>query len=408
MYIQSFEALWPWSRSGPTAFRSQLASRPRWVPVYNVCQSHSSLLLRTAIMVLMSYLKNNTCDRETMQYLEQFYGEAQNSIAADSVLEIVYASYIMAVYSLVAGDSLKTAFVYCLQFCRSLAVLVTNSSMVGPQELSWIEMLWQEMMSSLYYIHRDSLFHGVGPRARLEESLGYLRQILALSSYLLPSEEEITKLPLSMSTEVICQKIVSLSIYMQLYLDYFLFRKNCIDGGFGSADDEIIVRAELMDILEKIVQLIPHLSNIPDYIHHAYLIPSDLTAGSAANDFLHFPNIQPRGLKSAARAGERDIALALLYAFARLLKNMLDINIDANEEASTDIDQSSIALCRLCASFPRHSLEGPMARLLIKRSLFWAGLILTESKFAAGTVSSENCFDDYSPLMDRKRDCINV
>ena len=362
MYIQSFEALWPHSLSGPTAFPSQLVSRSRWVPVYNVCQSHSSLLLRTAVMVLMSYLKNNTCDNETMEYLGQFYGEAQHSITTNSVLDIVYASYIMAVYCLIAGDSLKTAFVNCLQFCRSLAVLITNSSMVGPQELSWIEMLWQEIMSSLYHLHRDSLFYGVGPRARLEESLGFLRLILELSVYLLPSEEQIAKLPLSMTTEVICQKIVSLSIYMQVYLDYFLFRKNCFDGGIGSADDEIMVRARLMDVLEKIIQLIPHLSNIPDYIHHAYAIPPDLTAGfeSPANDFLHLPNIQPRGLKSAANAGERDIALALLYAFARLLKNILDIDVDTNEEASTVIDHSSIALCRLCASFPPHTLEGPI------------------------------------------------
>lgn len=385
MYIESFEALF---RSGPTAFRSQLASRPRWVPVYNVCQSHSSILLRSAVMVLMSYLKNKQCDHETMQYLEQFYGEARISIGTDSVLEIVYASYIMAVYSLVAGDSLKMAFVNCLQFCRSLAVLLGKSSTVGPEELSWIEMLWQEVMSSLYYIHRDSLLHGVGGRARLEESLGHLQQILTLSKYLLPSEEQITKLPLSMTTEVICQKIVSLSIYMQLYLDYFLFRKSGYDGYFKGAEEERIIRAELIDILGKIIRLITHLSNIPDYIHHAYSIRSDLDAkfDGPANDFLHFPNLQPRGLKSAANPGERDTALALLYAFARLLKNMLDINADIDQEASTDIHHSAIALCRLCASFPSHSFEGPMAPLLVKRTLFWAGLILTESKFSAGTI----------------------
>src|SRR5271169_1230031 len=108
--------------------------------------------------------------------------------------------------------------------------------------------------------------------------------------------------------------------------------------------------------------------------------------------------LRPRGLKSAEPKAQ-DTALALLYTFARLLKNMLDPMADFDESIVTDIYRSTIALCRLCASFPNRSLSNPTVSLLVKRSLFWAGMILTKSTFQEGKNSS-NAFSNCSTYMD--------
>ena len=380
MHIRDFYAIWPPSRYSPLQFSSQLGSQ-LGVPLYNVGISHSSNLYRFAILVLMSYL-NDRSNSDTFEYLGQFYQQAQKCIDSCSVLEVVYASYVVAVYSLIGGVSIEMAIDNCHQFCRSFVAL--RPWMIDDDELLWLETLWQKVLSSLYYVHRDSiLFNGIGEPLGSMESIEHLQQLLHRSSSLLPPKEDISELRLSMTTEWICQKVISLSVYMQFYLDHFLFRVTFKAGAEGTRS----LRAGLRDILGRIIQLIIHVSSIRDYIHNAYSIQSELLVDSSydgpTNDFLYFSDVQPRGLKSADPK-ERDTALALLYTFARLIKNMLEPAADFDEKATTDIHHSTIALCRLCASFPTCSFNTPIVTLLVKRSLFWAGMILTKSRFLQG------------------------
>ena len=399
VYIRAFERLWGTQRNGPRQFRSQLACQ--WIPLYKVQRPQSSTLFQFAVSVFMAYQQNKRGQQETQRYLLEFFNASQRGVCSSSIqVDIVYGSYVMAVYSLIAGESLQRALSNCLLLCQSFANL-EQSGIVEREELSWIEMLWQEVMFSLYYIHREILFRGIAGRARVEESFDQFYKMLNISRFLLPSEQDIAWLPLSMNTETICQKIQTLSIYMQVYFEYFLFRKSRGDEHVENIQEIITA---LQSILEKIIHLITHLSNIPDFIHDAYSIRSDATPnfdGQVENEFLHYPNIRPRGLKSAADPKPRDTALALLYTFARLIKNLLKQNTTAaNDELLTEIEHSSIALCRLCATFPPSSFEMPMTPLLVKRTLFWAGLILTKSKFPSGTDLLRLFFDLYSSLMD--------
>ena len=140
-------------------------------------------------------------------------------------------------------------------------------------------------------------------------------------------------------------------------------------------------------ILSRIMRLITHLSNTANYIYHAYPPSEEVESnlnGPATNEFLHFPDVRARGLRSDSDPKERDTALALLYTFSRLLKTMLEAPADPNEDTITEVQYLAIALCRLCASFPGRSSQTMMGILLIKRSLLWAGLILTKSKFPSG------------------------
>ena len=343
----------------------------------------------------MSHTQNNHSDRRTFRYLERFYHEAQKCIDNGSIVELVYGSYVVAVYSLIGGVSIRMAIDNCHQFCRSLVAL--ESWMVDDDERMWLETLWQKLLSSLYYICRDNImFDGVNEPFLMIQSIERLQRLLLNSSSLLPSLEEVSSVRLSMTTEWICQKLISLAVYMHYYFDHFLFLETFRPG----TDETRFLRTVLIDILGRIVHLIPQISSIRDYIFNAY--PSQWEMESCTDgqttDFLSFPNVRIRGINSHPK--ERDMALALLYTFSRLLKDMLEPPTQSYEKTAR-INQSAIALCRLCASFPSHSFNPVVVTLLVKRSLFWAGMVLTKSRFPHGN-AQQFYSDQSSPNMDKE------
>jgi hypothetical protein len=383
--IEAFYGLWPMRRCGPKQFCSGLSAHV-FVPLYNAGLSpESSALFRSAILVLMSKLQTEESDVDVPRHFNLFYRRAQELLPlvnTATLLESVYSWYIIAVYGLIAEDSIDKVLINCLQFCR---LLKTASARVGIKELSWLEALWQGVLSSIFYVCRHLSFNNANDNGEqfIEVIWEKVQQILDESSCLLPSDSDIAELPLSMCTETICQKVGSLAIYMQFYLDRFLFRAS----NHSRTEGVEPATVRLHKILELIIPLINHLSNISDYIHHAYKIrPNILNLNTEfiPDDFLHFTSLQPRGLKSAASATYRDSALILLYAFVRLIKALLELTREYDTTALSKINKSAIALCRVCGSFPRHAFNPIVAPLLIKRSLFWAGLILGKSQFPAG------------------------
>ena len=250
------------------------------------------------------------------------------------------------------------------------------SGSVGDNELLWIETLWQGVLYSIFQLHRRLLFHNLK-----QPIWKVLKRILDEASCLLLSDADIMELPLSMCTETICQKVISLSIYLQFYLDLFLFRAS------GHSRNVEPVKEWLLKILGQIIPLINHLPNISDYIHDAYSIRSEVLHSnnkSAPENLIH---LRPRGLKSGDEPRYRDSALVLLYAFAWLLKTLLEQTHESTEIVTSKIDESAIALCRVCGNFPTDTFNHVMAPLLIKRSLFWAGIVLKKSHFSAGSCS---------------------
>jgi hypothetical protein len=76
----------------------------------------------------------------------------------------------------------------------------------------------------------------------------------------------------------------------------------------------------------------------------------------------------------------------------------LEPTADADENVLSEPHRSAIAISRICATVP---IEGYMETLLVKRSLFWAGLILTESTFPSGQFLS-SYINESSAFMDQK------
>jgi len=343
------------------------------IEFYNVTElnSYSSNLYRSAGLVLMSYLKNNPSETPTTSgYLVKYHVEAQKCIDNASLVELVYASYVVTIYSIIGGESVEMAIRYCLQFCKSVVALTRKEKRTDE----WIELLWRDVIASLYYVHRDTVLYNLAPSM---ESVTLWEELLETSYCLLVSEADIVNLPLSMTTEKICHKVKTLSVYMQIYLDQFLLH---VTIQAEDVQERTLPRDRLYTILDRIIRLVSRLPNIADYLYHAYNMESNTNPinDPAVTPFLQFSDIQPRSLKAGADPDIRDTAVALLYAFARLLKNMLEQTPDVDETGL-----SALAICRLCASLP---LEWAMEAFLVKRSLFWAGLILTETKLHPGQI----------------------
>ena len=118
-----------------------------------------------------------------------------------------------------------------------------------------------------------------------------------------------------MTTEKICHKIESLSVFMQIYLDQFLNRVN----GAENARETRLARDRLYSILNRIIQLVERLSNIADYIHHAY----NMEQNASVSEFMRFAPIQPRGLKAVSTPYIRDYRPRTPLRFCKALQKSL-------------------------------------------------------------------------------------
>ena len=378
MRILEFQSLWQESRYVPQRLTSRLSAQVG-IGLYNVpdpdLNPYTSNLYRTAVLVLMSCVTNSNYS-ETAHYLVRYHREAERCVENSSLVELVYSSYVVTIYSIIGGESVQMAIRYCREFCKCFIELTRKQNTIDE----WIELLWRDILMSIYYVYRDRVscdcLRNVAPS---EELVREWEGLLDTSYCILVSEEDIADLPLSMTTEKICHKLKSLSVYMQILLDLFLIRVNVTE----QAGETKLLRNRLYSVLDRILQLVAHLSNISDCIYHTYQMEqhpgpfNNLTT----NIFLQLADVQPRGLRTATKPVTRDTALALLYAFARLLKNLLEPSADVDEKIKSEIYRSAIAICRLCANI---HIGSAMETLLVKRSLFWAGLILTESKLSPG------------------------
>jgi hypothetical protein len=375
-HIDTFSSLWGLISPrlcAPVLMNSKLASYAA-IPLFNPGPIDlASKLHRSAISVIMS----PKCNTSSNDYLPKYYMEAKKCIEKSSLSELLFGSYVVAVWSLADGPSITTAIHYVSQFCTATLCLIRSPR--DNIDLNWVEILLQSLLMSLCHTHLDFiLLNGPEKPEQLVVSFEQRQHLIDNTLSILPTENDLSRLPRSMTTEIMLHKIRTLSIYLHLQLEHFLFQ-SVVDSkatvGLGKILNMIVTR---------IVDLIPRLSSISDYIFYAYANMSsradeDDNNNPSPSGFLWYPKVVARGLKSEAR--ERDTALAILYVFSQFLKNMLDAKPDT-AAVLAEIRESAIALCRLCDSFSEpHS---PMAALLIQRTLFWATMVLTKSKFPEG------------------------
>lgn len=325
VYLKRYNEFWPDKHCSPRHFTSSLsphASIPLYKPYLEF--ERSSNLFRNAILVFMSYQETKSEQYETLEYVGTYYQGVRDSIRSNSILELVYSDYIMAIYSLVTSHDLPTILVWCTQFCRCLDQLARVD--VCDEELLWIETLWQGVLSSLYYIIRDQWHHCRLWGANSKE----LQTLLGLGDWALGTCLFAPRSP--MTTEVVCQKIKSLSINMQFYLEQFLFEES-------ECRYSVDTRNRLHHTLNRIIVL-----------------------------------MKERPVS--------DTATTLLYNFAIIMKGMFE---EADHDAEASVYSAANRIYDLCHS--------NVNALLVKRSLFWAGLILSKSR-SSGMKPVSHCSND--------------
>jgi len=365
------------------------------IPVFNPTTTHASApVYRSATALFMSYVRNQSVVVQRM-YLEKYYHAARKCIEHSAVPELIYASYLVAAYSLIGGESISEATQKTGMFAHGALLLIRQGSIQGD-ELLWIENLWQNLVMALYYIHHETVVRRGGAMGRRSaDSFVQLERLLDNCSPFLPSDIDVATVPVSMPLAAVCVKVTSLAIYLQFYFDYFLFARSSRNEAMQTNTTRL--RDVLASILGRICQLISHLPNIPDAIYESYRrvkgdSDSDLT-GSSSLPSDRLGNVALRGMNSARQPKISDGALTLLYCFSQLLLNLQNPSSSPDSTIQPDIGRSAVALGRVCSSLECGDFKPEKTvGLLIKRSLFWAGLFTRATHLRKGTLRTSQSF----------------
>jgi hypothetical protein len=388
--LGEFLQMWPKNRGNPHFFRNPGRSHAA-IPVFIPTMIHSSApVYRSAVMLFMSYARNQP-ELVQRRYFSTYLEAARRCISQGAIPELIYASYLVAGYSLIGGESIKEAIHKAEMFTQGALILIRNESM-EDDELWWIETLWQNLLMALYYIHHETVVRNGATGGK--DSVDSFQQLDRLFDYcvsFLPSNGDIANLPLGMPSAAICVKVTSLSIYLQFYFDYFLFIQSLRNETISKQAER--VQESLVSILTRICQLISHLPNIPDAIYESYryVKGSDL-AGSLIESSHQITNIKLRGMVSAPHPLISDAALTLLYCFCRFLCNHLDPSAPFDTTVQHDVSRSAIAICRVCSTLKSGEIKpAKTVGMLIKRSLFWAGLLTKSGPLGKGKINCSIC-----------------
>jgi hypothetical protein len=365
--------------------RSQMA-------LFDPCLNSAAPICAYAILLFESHKHDHGM---ATRYLTPYLAAAQTCLRENSVADLTYASYLVAAFSLLTSTHEESIF-RCDQF--ALACRHRFQSRATKEEKWWLEMLWHEIVRGLYFAHQDEVAATAGtelaPFSR-EAWFHAMDKFFQNSIFLIPTKAEMDQLPESIpSIEVLCLKIETLSRHLQFRLDYYLSERELKGPKSASA---IRLKTELQSIVAKLTTAIIHLPNIGDVIYEAYKQAELLLTSvdiSLPRPFDFLPDITLRGVRIKDRPRERDAAIALLYFFCSLVSSLLDDPApDLAGKISKEPFIASLAICRICAA-TRTAMEEQitfipslniMINYVMKRNLFWAGLVLSASTFYYGT-----------------------
>src|SRR5271154_159690 len=384
---------------------TMIIGRGTLIPIYRL-DVPSSLLVRAAVLVLSSYLHDWKPNINTFQYLAEFFVQANEAIKTRALLELLYSSYIMVVYSCCCVESFESVLVNCLQFCRVVRAWMAQKATNLDVDSDWIVTLWQSSMSAVFNIHRllyiiskrgkafylDSMPPApVDDNWRMEITIKDMLDITdVLSSLLLlePSNITITAR----------QQLQTFLIYKQIYFENFLHEVNykadlTVFRVPPHPDVVVVVRSaiarqQLVQVLDRITEVVSGIPNVAPLLKEAqdlepYLKNHPHQPPSQYSFLRRFP---PLFRHDNARVERSDLYSALIYFSATLFLGMLDPNVDRNETSQRLIFHSALALCRLAHGSRQLDADNFS---LIRRSVFWAGLVLTKRRFPLGNATQK-------------------
>ena len=329
------------------------------------------------------------------RYVPRYVEAGQSCIRENSVADLTYASYLVAGYYLITGT--HEEYMYRSdQF--SLACQHHFRFGSSTEEKWWLELLWHEIVLNLYGVHQYELITSTDRlRFSREASLNRLERFFENSTFFIPTEAEMNQWTVSRPiVESLCLKIETLARHLQFQFDSYLSARELRGPKHAST---IRIKGELQSLLTKLVTAIGHLPNIGDVIYEAYQQSETLLASvdiCLPRPFRILPEITLCGVKFRDGPRERDATIALLYYFCILVQGLLeDPPLDSVGKIGREPFIAALAICRICASVRTAMMEQKTSfhrglkiamNSIMKRNLFWAGLVLSASTFYYGIV----------------------
>ena len=163
--------MWPNNKGLPYYFRNPRRSRTG-IPVFIPTMTNNSApIYRSAITLLMSYVRDKPVVDQHL-HLSIYFTNARKCIERGAIVELIYASYIVASYSLIGGEAINEAIHKVGMFAQGASIFIDKECIQG-EELWWIETLWQNLLLALYSIQHETVGRGVDHRPLRIYSTGW-------------------------------------------------------------------------------------------------------------------------------------------------------------------------------------------------------------------------------------------
>jgi len=362
-----------------------------YVPFYNVDIDTTSRPIMAAALALASLAQCGQRTDDTKSYYTH-YLEAANAlkaIANNSLSNLMYASYVMAILHCLYEQSTNNVLVHCAQFCR-LADLIFQGEL-SEKDRSWLIALWHSVVRSAYHHYwvqqNIDCFGNVDARAITvkhadlsiqipysavvndrdgqwrRKSLNKLINILQISA---PFASPLTVACLDTPT-----RLHNKLLYLQIFLEQFLFQES-LDPETSptrhtSAAPLVSNLTEIIDLIE----LLPQCTTLLDEWSRCYARISIAT---------HPFDVADSGPIFKCMCLQRKLldplSITMLYGSARLLVKLLTSkDLDHNEGDVSEVCNLALANLHLIWSTKMMASETTYPAF-IRRSLFWSGIVL--------------------------------
>lgn len=353
---------------------------------------HSSILFRTASLVLGSYLMTQRTTIETLEYIASYYRHCEQAIYSGALVELLYSSYIFGLYWMISGHPMDSIAAHCLQLCRLASAL----SETQPSEDLWI--MWYDLVQYAYSPYRshfyavsefamkpictacryyDSpiMFNNSGiTQETVTQMFPLMHKILEASSSIPTRFEQWNNL-------MPWQLYRTHRLSLRIYLDEFLFQIHTSpEATLYEVSREI--RSKVNEYSRRLIELFMINPYVVDILNQVYSINVDYQfnrpGSKHSSRFLGFPDLSLDHCHSLAWFDTN----APLLCCSMTLFNLLFLRpTELAVTVSKAVIESAIAICRVCAAFwGRRSLN----KYLVSRSLLVAGMVLREKDFEDG------------------------
>lgn len=343
-------------------------------------QLQSSPLVKSAQLAFGSFAKNKEFGPHTYRYINCFVRRAITAIENGDLLNLVYASYIIALLYLFAGnspDSDPAAIQsHILQFARSVSAFLYQRRGIVDERLATVERMWNRIIR-IFSILRGSI-NDAATGLNLEEDH---HSVLEQSQCLVPQDIWIWALSHSNEQQIFV-KLSTLTSILAAQLSSFVFQVK-INPSPNPPEKAISELRHKVDItMEQIRTLITMLPEAFDLVREAafFGLSKSKKGDLTIEDFNGIGG--GASCKSSSRTDRSHVSRldAGVFCLVSLARAGLINPMDGLKDGSSDIVCWALALCYLCGSEPFCGVRA----LRIMYELMWAGIILTRQRFPAG------------------------